>query len=688
MFFSKKKVEKSEEQISLWSMFAKIPMMLDMAAEVAGPTHPNLLSEWFPETEESLSGISKQEYESLENQGVDVDKIKTMFMNRRVIVNSRLDKNQRKPIPLSQSKSALILIQKFESANIMHTTPFVKVDPEGFSYILSDIYGNDESKWPPANCIQVRMPLSSGKVLNTSIEFYEDQNGEFAFWYSDLLVSNLPTRLNNKVDEAWLDVNSFQPHILADKLFLPTSITNLAFIAENRLYFENPLVPSLFPREYFFSAEGSGDKHQTEKLSELLESEKAPSAKKKSALPAPGIVFLENASVTACGFTSEEEWRECEFLAPNAIRLGWTFDVNSLETEFAINSFFAMFMRAGNCLDEGYTKYQGAVQENEQFPDPQLADYHYVFLGGQEPILGEPEGEHVEIKKLSGYQTWIPQIEASEFFFNTWERLHELEKDGDNHSNGRSTDNNKREVLFEAVREGLGVLPHAISTLVYSVLLPDLVKVTEGGFKAAALREKIIKQIDLLCTVALLLPISSQQANALCNAGIARYVVGELDRAENLLLAALNHPSKNNEDEASFFLHLIYSEEGNDEQARKYLERSVAAGGYDGEMSQAANVLVAARKAAREQNDQVDKARKSLTDGSFGLDANQDVSTESPSALEAVGPTLQGKSKIGNPKSKFGSDTKSSAPKNFCTECGNAFAGDLEKFCSQCGSKR
>ncbi len=639
MFFKKKKAEEQDQEpYALWSMLAKLPTMNSMRREIAGAAgYTSFVDEWFDETQDILKFLSKDDYEQLRVEGLDKKKVKELFSGSSIITNTRLEKNPRKPIPFDQSTIAPVLLQKLDEAGIPYTTPRSTLDAEGWVQTFEALYGDDAEKWPSPNRLTVSLGLASGRVIVSEIEFYQDEKGEFAYWYTDLLVSNLPFCMNKKIGEDWVDSDSYSAWLIADKLFLPTNLSNLAFLAENRLPTLSPVAPIMFPRSYFFSDEGSGETHNTEKLLELLEE---TGTNKSSAaltlLPAPGFLMLKNSSCRAAAQDSQGEYHMIEFVAPNSVRFGWTFDLMSIKTTISVNAFRKMFRRAAECVDDGYSAFRGAVQGDDA-PNPLMADYHFIFFRNDVSVL-DANAREVPSDKLGGCPTWIPTSHAGLLVGDSWE---------------------KREVL-----EGIGPgLYYGIADLVFDELIPKLIVTSDGSSELASEHETILDQIERLCGAALLLPVPSQQSNALSNAGVARYQVGDLELAKQRLLLALDHPSKNNEAEASFVLGHIYSELGDTSEAKKYFDRSEIAGGYPARGWFRSSPL-------RSGSSKVSSGFTKNSKPGFATEETQATLPDSPDQ----GLVLNGKT-----------DSK---VKKFCTNCGEGFSRLEEKFCPQCGEKR
>lgn len=638
MLFGKKR-KQDQQPDSIWSKFVKISLLDSEYSEVGKELRIGV-SGWFRDTRKALSSLSKADFETLASEGVNVDLIKLAYENSSVVVNKRLEQNECSPVPLDQTLIGPLLLEKLEEAGVPHRAASYQINSEGYPESFSELYGEDQESWPSPQRLEVLFALSSGRLLLTEIEFYKDEEGEFAYWYTDLLVSNLPMKINNRKGEDWLDADSYKPWLLAERLQIPTSLSNLALLAENRLIFADGNGLVNFPRSYFFSAEGSGQTHDPAKLVELIESENSGEDDLHRGLPAPGFSILTNNRFKTSGYDSEGAYREAEFVAPNSIRFGWTLDSLAVVSRTDIRSFQAMFSRVGDCIDEGYSMFRGAFLDDEGLANPYIADYHFAFFRGEESVLG-PKGAEVTVGNLDGCQTWVPQSYAYELFQNSWDALDLKES---------KTETQK------AMMEGLGTaLPHLISNFVFGVLIPSLTT-KSGDFKLSANHKSTLEYIERLCGAALLLPVPSQQSNALSNSGVAHYQVGDLDTAEQRLLLALEHAAGNqhvyvnvSEAEACYILGLLATERGNLSQADDYFQRAEKSGGYDVQ--------------AWLRTPHFRGASKTGESGKASKPVN-DAKTNS----SAPGP--------------------SSAAKRFCTNCGGAFEKDEYRFCAGCGQKR
>jgi tetratricopeptide (TPR) repeat protein len=128
------------------------------------------------------------------------------------------------------------------------------------------------------------------------------------------------------------------------------------------------------------------------------------------------------------------------------------------------------------------------------------------------------------------------------------------------------------------------------------------------------------------------LQIIHESTNAMANYGAMLLATGEREDAEKTLLAALEQPDMFAEGEASFLLGRMYREDGDEAKAKIYFERASAS-----------------------QDQQFAALAKKEIQGSAAI---HDVADTSPPLAR------------------------------FCTNCGNQFSAENQKFCGECGERR
>ena len=288
---------------------------------------------------------------------------------------------------------------------------------------------------------------------------------------------------------------------------------------------------------------------------------------------------------------------------PEVVQFGWRFDLEALDhLDVVMPVAVDGCTYAMNSVEDGYENYRDldyAAPWDDVLANPlaRLADY-------------ESRGSRLRAPQF------IPSTRLGDILYQTraiYSEALDLRRLGQQ--------NQAIERFNLAIGDGAGpFLVHAINTYLYSHLLPGLQENPE-----------IITEIELLASQAVSMEMHGQSTNALSNLGIGYFLVGDLDSAERTLKLALNREDKFSEDEANYVLALVAEAQGEAVDARKYLERCEAAGGY-----------------------------------------------KAPDWLSAGTRAKSGKVPSNNLNSKAA----------FCIACGAKFPTDEAKFCADCGQKR
>ncbi len=428
-----------------------------------------------------------------------------------------------------------------------------------------------------------------------SLEIYKDSNGKTtAYWFVDLLASPVPLESFNSFevigDDGEVATYSFPPEQdgwtvgkLSTKLQIPVLIKQLAYLSE-----------SPFPSTQIMS------------FSRNMAFADVPN----EARPIPFFCLRKNGLVQGYSKTLSKGLagrgiRYDGSLFPDAIQFGWRFDEESIP-------HLAKIMPV---IVDGCTYAMSTVEDG--FENYRDRDYPAPW----DDVVGSPCNNMVDYEsrgsRLAAPQ-WVPNTHIGEITTQTQDVYSEAAAFI---SSGNTHDALER--LNTLANDGAGpFLIHGINTLIYSFLLPKLKEEPESISNVRYLARQNIGQGML-----------DQSTNSMSNLGIAYYLVGDLERSEETLLEALEQKDKYAESEASYFLSLVYSAQGQDDLASHYKARSDAAGGY-----------------------------------------------EPPEWL------------MGKQASGMNSDSKltKSVPHQsaFCSSCGFKFTSEEQKFCPNCGNPR
>jgi hypothetical protein len=428
-----------------------------------------------------------------------------------------------------------------------------------------------------------------------SLEIYTDPTGKTtAYWFVDLLASPVPLESFNSFeitgDDGEVSTYGFASEKggwtvgqLSTKLQIPVLIKQLAYLSE-----------SPFPSTQIMS------------FSRDMAFKEVP----ESARPTPFFCLRKNGLVQGYSKLLSRglaggALKYDGSLFPDAIQFGWRFDEESIPYLAEIMPVIVDGCSyAMTTVEDGFENYRDL-----EYPAPwdDVVGSPCTFMAGYESRgsrLGAPQ--------------WIPNTHIGEI---TSQSLDVYSEALSRISSGER--NEALERLNTLANDGAGpYLIHGINTLIYSFLLPKLKEHPEVISEVEYLARQNIEQ----CMV-------DQSTNAIANLGISYFLVGDLERSEQTLLEALEQKDKFAEDEASFFLNLVYSAKGEEALATEYKKRSDAAGGYE------PPEWFEPRQSAGQ------KAESNISSSVLGQ----------------------------NP---------------FCSGCGNKFTSDDQKFCPNCGSRR
>jgi tetratricopeptide (TPR) repeat protein len=549
----------------------------------------------------------------------------------------------------TDSQLGLSIIEQFNEIDLQYEFGLYRINAEGQQEHLFEGFGDDPYAWP-YNYLRIYLGLASGKVVATQLEILRRRDGsEFAYWSTHLIASNLHMALGTGLGDGelveLLEYGPLRPHLMTEKYSIPRAMLKIAFLAETRsihtaLANRSKIFHTL-PREYYPKPSYS-----------ILEFEE---------------VWVTNATITQGG-----EFRG--FIAPNAVKFGWTLDAPSMRAykDSATDVIILIkdgLIRALECVEEGWETARGLVLDESivpesvmyLFPHNQVADYDFVF-GNPALAIERTPGT------LDGLPTWVAQTSCLDLIVETEAAMDELgEKTGRSHGYDLS---NMYDDLEKVLMSGMGPLvPVIANTLATSFMIPVLLYRSDDGRNLLAPHAEALMQIlKEHLSKAVLSASVSQRTNALVTMGVAYFQIGELDKAEPHLLAALKEGAEYAEAESTYILSLLYEEKGDKKSAlmfRKRFEKSV---GYTPGEWLRNGPITGVYDPDEDSSGLADLEAPPKTSGSSGLSKSSNSSG------------FQGNQPASN--------KSSGVTANFCPLCGTKFGRHEEKFCMNCGEPR
>lgn len=500
------------------------------AAQVAAP------SKWFESSTKLLDTITDQEAEDL----VEVFGIGTSYDWAHDYVLEPTDFSLFEKVKFSESQLGLSIMAQFDSMGLGYRFKTTKVNLEGEFEDLSEVNGDEPRNWPH-NLLEVFLRLESGSPAVAQLEiFRREDSTEFAFWSAHLLATNINMAFGLEIgDHEVLDWSDANLSLFTEKYRIPTAMLKLAFMAETR--------------EVFMALGARGVFHKS------LPAKYYPK-------PIYAIEEFEEVWTAKEG----EEGGVKGFIAPNAIKFGWMLDAPSMrsykkQAPVVINLIKDGLIQALACVEEGWETARGLVLDaNNSPPDllellahNQIADYDFVF-GNPAMLIEGPTGN------LDGHPTWIPQTACFDLL-----------------TASRDLYNSER--AEECFMNGIGpTVPHAANSFAFEHLIPLLaIRGDDGTYRVSPEASAQMDRLREVLSKAVLAPSPTQATNAISNMGVAYFQLGELDKAETHLLAALNREDESAEDEACYVLSILYEERGNKESAQLFRLRYEKTQGYE-----------------------------------------------------------------------------------------------------------
>jgi tetratricopeptide (TPR) repeat protein len=606
---SKKQVEETELGTEAGEQGTDSSEQTPWARFVFGGFAPQVVapSKWFESSAKLLDTITEQEAEDL----IEVFEVGTSYDWAHDYVLEPTDFSLFEKVKFSDSQLGLSIMAQFDSMGLVYRFKTTKINLEGEGEDLREVHGDEPLNWP-YNSLEVFLWLESGSPVVTQLEIYRREDStEFAYWSTHLLATNINMAFGMGLgDHEVLDFSEANLTFFTEKYRIPTAMLKLAFMAETR--------------EVFMALGSRGKFH------------KSLPAKY---YPKPIYAIEEFEEVwTAKGGEEGGVWG---FIAPNAIKFGWMLDAPSMrsykkQAPVVINLIKDGLIQALACVEEGWETARGLVLDETNSPPDllellahnQIADYDFVF--GNPAMLNEgPTGN------LDGHPTWIPQTACFDLL-----------------TASRDLYNSDRDE--ECFMNGIGpAVPHAANSFAFGDLIPLLaIRGDDGTYRVNPEASTHMDRLREVLSKAVLAPSPTQATNAISNMGVAYFQVGELEKAEAHLLAALEREDGSSEHEACYVLSILYEERGDKESAQVFRQRYEKTQGYEVRSWFRTGPLVEARRGAASQG----LTKSSKTTG-FG-----DGKAPSVDSMDQVA--------------------------NFCNQCGTKFETPEAKFCSSCGQPR
>lgn len=441
-----------------------------------------------------------------------------------IIPDQELDISRLELVPFMASELGQAIAAHLESKGVIYffdsieeMTP-LRMQDESFKYSAEYTL---RSLWSTEN--------DSSFVQGCNI--YRDKKGkEFAYWHVDLLVASRDFDLFTNDSESGplpfdfeelLPIGTSKTSNLTHNYALPTFLARLALICETP--FPSSAHLMAFERHLAF-----GDTPE-------------------SAYPKPAYSFLRHHPYIAMSTDSNGEPEPLNDFAPELVRFGWTFG------EATVQYFEETLSR----VVDGCTLAMSTVEQgflNFRSPETDI-NFDRILLNTSVFAEDFSSGDGYD-----GQPAWLPMCLVGGQLQWTMDTYGEAVKRG----------KNEAQLLAQLSVEGIGYyFPHAMNTMLFSHYLPQV------GTKA-----EILDQIELVASIVATMPVPDQAANAVCNLGIAYYQNGDLQRAEKLLLKAIDMPGSGSLGEASYVLTRLYEEAGQRSKVEKYQRIYEQSDGY------------------------------------------------------------------------------------------------------------
>jgi hypothetical protein len=379
-----------------------------------------------------------------------------------------------------------------------------------------------------------------GSRFLQSFEIYKDSKGkEYCYWYSTVLFGTRPKMPYRSIEiltdvndpDSAIEVNLSQEEIDRGVLTFGDWSTkvNIPWLAKCLFYLgETPFPSSLVNMSRSIAYSGLDE----------------------SKIPMPYVDVVLGSKVS-CSATRKSKIGPAQYLgidviAPQQVRMGWLFTAEDFDSQkIILTTVTDALVRINSYLQDGYLNHN---EPNSPF----------CFDGvlGSDNQLSRKSAEN---GSQSGYSRWVPVPEVFDLLEETGrvvDTLMESKKPPEEHES---------EIAW-LVDEGVGneAVTSAINDAMYYFFIPR--KQWDG--------------LSFYASTAVAMNAPNQSTNAYSNWGIAEYIRGDYVAAKTLFLTALDRADKFAEDEASYYLSLIYDKQGDSKQAAVYRKRCEAAGGY------------------------------------------------------------------------------------------------------------
>ena len=235
-----------------------------------------------------------------------------------------------------------------------------------------------------------------------------------------------------------------------------------------------------------------------------------------------------------------------DVIAPQQVRMGWLFSASDLESQrIILTTITDGLVRINSYLQDGYLNHNTADS----------AFYFDAVVASDNQL----EYRFSQNGKQGGYSRWVPTPEVFEMLMQTRNFYSELQQ------STKSPESHELDFAW-ITDEGVGnaEVAAAINDAIYYFLIP---RKQWGG-------------VEFYAQIAIALEVPNQSTNARCNWGIANFIEGDYEKAKMLFHSALEREDKFSEDEASYYLSVIYEKEGDKKQSEIYRQRCELAGGY------------------------------------------------------------------------------------------------------------
>jgi len=442
--------------------------------------------------------------------------LRNRSLTPKVILSSKLGKK------LLENISALGLTFEFDKKILLSDHEYVEIPEE--------LYTRGNLAWA----------TYFGSRFLQSFEIYEDAKGnEYCYWFSTVLYGTRPA-IEHRSQEVLTDIDN------------PESIYKLELTQEEIdrgvLTFEKLSSKIHLPwlsKVLFYLGE-------TPFPSSILSMSRslAYSGLDEVDFPIPYLDIVAGEKIF-CGGTQPSKLGPpipvgLDVFAPQQVRMGWLFSASDLESQkIILTTITDGLVRINSYLQDGYFNHN--TSDSPFYFDAVVASDNQL------------QQRYVQNGKQGGYSRWVPTTEVFDLLVQTGNVFSELRNS--------TQDPESHELDFAwLIDEGVGnaEVAAAINDAIFYFFIP---RKQWGG-------------VEYYARIAIALEVPKQSTNARCNWGIANFMEGDYEKAKVLLHAALEREDKFSEDEASYYLSVIYEQEGDKKQSEIYRQRCELAGGY------------------------------------------------------------------------------------------------------------